>query len=235
MIFRQLFDFNTSTFTYLLGCQSTQKAILIDSVESEVDKYLKLLYLFGLKLEYTLETHIHADHITAADILRTSVGSKRVMHKDSGASCADILVEDESHLSVGSIEVIVKHTPGHTSGCVSYLVENMIFTGDALLIDGCGRTDFQMGSASQLYESIHKKIFSLPDNTIVYPGHDYNGRLSSTVLNEKNSNKRVNLKINKQKFISIMSDLKLDYPKKIDTALPANLKCGQTNYSHIAS
>ena len=229
MIFRQLFDFNTSTFTYLLGCQSTQKAILIDSVESEVDKYLKILYLFGLKLEYTLETHIHADHITAADILRNSVGSKRVMHKDSGVSCADILVEDESRLSVGSMEVIVKHTPGHTSGCVSYLVENMIFTGDALLIDGCGRTDFQMGSASQLYESIHKKIFSLPDNTIVYPGHDYNGRLSSTVLNEKNSNKRLNLKINKQKFISIMSDLKLDYPKKIDIALPANLKCGQTD------
>lgn len=235
MIFQQFFDFDTSTYTYLLGCQSTKKAILIDSVESEVKKYLKVLSFFGLELAYTLETHVHADHVTAADLLRKTLGSKSVMHKNSGTACADVYVEDESQLSVGTINIVVKHTPGHTNGCVSYLVENMIFTGDALLIDGCGRTDFQMGSASQLYESIHKKIFSLPDNTIVYPGHDYNGRLSSTVLNEKNSNKRLNLKINKQKFISIMSDLKLDYPKKIDTALPANLKCGQTNYSHLAS
>jgi sulfur dioxygenase len=229
MIFHQLFDIETSTFTYLLGCQSTLEAVLIDPVESEVETYYKLLNMLGLRLVYTLETHVHADHVTAADTLRKTLGSQTVLHKDSGVACADVLVEDESHLSVGTMEIVVKHTPGHTNGCVSYLVGNMIFTGDALLIDGCGRTDFQMGNAKQLYESIHQKIFSLPDDTLVYPGHDYNGKISSTVLNEKKNNKRLNKSITQEKFLKIMSDLNLDYPKKIDTALPANLNCGQTN------
>lgn len=227
MIFHQLFDKESSTFTYLIGCAQTQKAALIDPVESETKKYIALLELLGLKLIYTLETHVHADHITGADFLRQKLGSKSVVHKDSGAKCADILVNDNDKLMVGKIEVNVLHTPGHTNGCVSYLIENMIFTGDALLINSCGRTDFQMGNASQLYDSIHNKIFQLPNETLVYPGHDYNEQNHSTIGFEKKNNKRLKTSISKERFIGIMAELQLDYPKKIKVALPANLNCGQ--------
>lgn len=227
MIFKQFFETETSTFTYLLGCEETKEAVLIDTVESEVDKYLAVLKEEGLTLVYTMETHVHADHVTGADTLRNAVGSKSVVHRDGGAMCGDLLVTDGIHLNVGNIDIEVRHTPGHTNGCVSYYVGDRIFTGDALLIGGCGRTDFQMGDSAQLYDSIHNKIFSLPDETLVYPGHDYNGNTVSTVGKEKKENKRLGGNKTKEEFIEIMKNLKLAYPKFIDVALPANQACGK--------
>lgn len=228
MIFKQFFERETSTFTYLLACEVTRQAVLIDTVISELDSYLTELQDKNLKLIYTLETHVHADHITAADLLRKRLGSKSIIYKDAGAKCGDILVTDNTQINVGSLHIEVRHTPGHTNGCVSYVIDNLVFTGDALLINGCGRTDFQMGDASQLFDSIHKKIFSLPDETLIYPGHDYNGKTVTTVGIEKQFNKRIGQKIGKEDFIKIMSNLKLDYPKQIEIALPANLECGLT-------
>ncbi len=226
MIFKQFFEPDTSTFTYLLGCEESGQAVLIDTVESQIESYLKVLDEHGLTLIYTLETHVHADHVTGADSLRKQLGSKSVVHRDAGAMCGDLLVTDGIHLKVGSIDIEVRYTPGHTNGCVSYYVGDRIFTGDALLIGGCGRTDFQMGSASQLYDSIHQKIFSLPDETLIFPGHDYNGNTVSSVGKEKQENKRLGHDKTKGEFVELMGNLKLAYPKYIDIALPANQACG---------
>lgn len=226
MIFQQFFDPDSSTFTYLLGCEVTRQAVLIDTVEHDIDRYLAALAQQDLHLVYTLETHVHADHVTAADGLRRRVGSKSVVHRDAGAMCGDLLVTDGIHVQVGSLDIEVRYTPGHTNGCVSYLVGDRIFTGDALLIGGCGRTDFQQGNAGQLYDSIHKQIFSLPDETLIYPGHDYNGNIVSTVGQEKRENKRLGGEKSRQEFVEIMANLKLAYPKHIDVALPANQACG---------
>lgn len=226
MIFDQFFEPDSSTFTYLLGCEHTRQAVLIDTVECDVEKYVAALHQHGLTLVYTLETHVHADHVTAADTLRKRLGSKSVVHRDAGAMCGDLLVTDGIHIQVGSIDIEVRYTPGHTNGCVSYYVGDRIFTGDALLIGGCGRTDFQQGNAGQLYDSIHKQIFSLPDETLIYPGHDYNGNTVSTVGQEKRENKRLGGQKSRQEFVEIMANLKLAYPKQIDVALPANQACG---------
>ncbi len=226
MIFEQFFEPDSSTFTYLLGCEHTRQAVLIDTVECDVEKYVAALHQHDLTLVYTLETHVHADHVTAADTLRKRLGSKSVVHRDAGAMCGDLLVTDGIHVQVGSIDIEVRYTPGHTNGCVSYYVGDRIFTGDALLIGGCGRTDFQQGNAGQLYDSIHKQIFSLPDETLIYPGHDYNGNTVSTVGQEKRENKRLGGKKSRQEFVEIMANLKLAYPKQIDVALPANQACG---------
>ncbi|PPD12623.1 MBL fold metallo-hydrolase [Methylophilus sp.] len=226
MIFEQFFEPDSSTFTYLLGCEHTRQAVLIDTVECDVEKYVAALHQHGLTLVYTLETHVHADHVTAADTLRKRLGSKSVVHRDAGAMCGDLLVTDGIHVQVGSIDIEVRYTPGHTNGCVSYYVGDRIFTGDALLIGGCGRTDFQQGNAGQLYDSIHKQIFSLPDETLIYPGHDYNGNTVSTVGQEKRENKRLGGQKSRQEFVEIMANLKLAYPKQIDVALPANQACG---------
>lgn len=226
MIFEQFFEPDSSTFTYLLGCEHTRQAVLIDTVECDVEKYVAALHQHGLTLVYTLETHVHADHVTAADTLRKRLGSKSVVHRDAGAMCGDLLVTDGIHVQVGSIDIEVRYTPGHTNGCVSYYVGDRIFTGDALLIGGCGRTDFQQGNAGQLYDSIHKQIFSLPDETLIYPGHDYNGNTVSTVGQEKRENKRLGGQKSRKEFVEIMANLKLAYPKQIDVALPANQACG---------
>lgn len=226
MIFEQFFEPDSSTFTYLLGCEHTRQAVLIDTVECDVEKYVAALHQHDLTLVYTLETHVHADHVTAADTLRKRLGSKSVVHRDAGAMCGDLLVTDGIHVQVGSIDIEVRYTPGHTNGCVSYYVGDRIFTGDALLIGGCGRTDFQQGNAGQLYDSIHKQIFSLPDETLIYPGHDYNGNTVSTVGQEKRENKRLGGEKSRQEFVEIMANLKLAYPKQIDVALPANQACG---------
>jgi sulfur dioxygenase len=226
MIFEQFFEPDSSTFTYLLGCEHTRQAVLIDTVECDVEKYVAALRKHGLTLVYTLETHVHADHVTAADSLRKRLGSKSVVHRDAGAMCGDLLVTDGIHVQVGSLDIEVRYTPGHTNGCVSYYVGDRIFTGDALLIGGCGRTDFQQGNAGQLYDSIHKQIFSLPDKTLIYPGHDYNGNTVSTVGQEKRENKRLGGQKSRQEFVEIMANLKLAYPKQIDIALPANQACG---------
>ncbi len=227
MLFKQFFEPDTSTFTYLLACERTKQAVLIDTVESEVPIYLKELEAQGLKLVYTLETHVHADHVTGADTLRQKLGSKSVVHRDAGAMCGDLLVTDGVHIIVGTIDLEVRYTPGHTNGCISFFAGDRIFTGDSLLIGGCGRTDFQQGNSGQLFDSIHTQIFSLPDEVIVYPGHDYNGNTQSTVGEERKNNKRLGGGKSREEFIQIMSELKLAYPKYIDVALPANQACGR--------
>lgn len=227
MLFKQFFEPDTSTFTYLLACEKTKQAVLIDTVESEVPIYLKELEAQGLKLVYTLETHVHADHVTGADTLRQKLGSKSVVHRDAGAMCGDLLVTDGVHIIVGTIDLEVRYTPGHTNGCISFFAGDRIFTGDSLLIGGCGRTDFQQGNSGQLFDSIQNQIFSLPDEVIVYPGHDYNGNTQSTVGEERKNNKRLGGGKSREEFIQIMSELKLAYPKYIDVALPANQACGR--------
>jgi len=228
MIFRQFFDQDTYTYTYLLGCKSSRKAILIDSVVNEVDCYLQTLNQLNLTLVYTLETHIHADHVTASGLLRDKLGSKSIVHRDAGAMCADILVTDGVELQLGEINIRVLHTPGHTNGCISFLIDDRLFTGDSLLINSCGRTDFQQGDSSTLFHSIKEKLFKLPGDTLVYPGHDYQGQRISTIAQEKQLNPRVGDNVNLQDFIQIMGNLNLTYPKNIDQALPANQVCGQT-------
>ncbi|MCX7109761.1 MAG: MBL fold metallo-hydrolase [Proteobacteria bacterium] len=227
MYFRQLFEPDTFTYTYLLGCDRSRRAILIDPVASEVDAYFRLLNEAGLKLLYTLETHVHADHITGSGLLREKLGSKSVVHRDAGALCADLLVTDGVMLQVGNLEIEVRATPGHTAGCVSYVVGDRVFTGDSLLIGGCGRTDFQQGDAGLLYDSIHNKLFSLPADTLVFPGHDYDGNTVSTIRQEMAKNLRLGGGKSRDEFIGIMKNLKLAYPKYIDQALPANQSCGQ--------
>lgn len=234
MIFKQFFEEQTCTYTYLLGCERTKQAVLIDPVDVDVPHYINALDEAGLKLVYTLETHVHADHVTGASTLRDQLGSKSVVHRDAGAMCGDLLVTDGVHIVVGDLDLEVRYTPGHTNGCVSYFVGDRVFTGDALLINGCGRTDFQSGDAGQLYDSIHEKIFTLPSETLVYPGHDYNGKHVSTVGDEKANNARLGQNRTRDEFINIMAELKLAYPKNIDHALPANQACGKITVRHSA-
>lgn len=227
MIFRQLFEPETCTYTYLLGCERTRRAVLIDPVASEVDTYITLLESLNLNLVYTLETHVHADHITGSGLLRERLGSKSVVHRDAGAMCADLLVTDGVTLQVGDLEILVRHTPGHTNGCVSFAMADRVFTGDALFIGGCGRTDFQQGDPGKLYDSIHQKLFSLPPDTLVYPGHDYAGNTVSTIRQEMSKNPRLGGGKSREEFIALMNALDLPYPKYIDQALPANQACGR--------
>ena len=227
MIFHQFFEKESSTYTYLVASEQTREAVLIDPVASEIESYEQMLNQLNLKLVYSLDTHVHADHVTAANLLRARFGCKTVLHRNSGVDCGDIFITDRSAIRVGECLIEARYTPGHTNACTSYVIDNMVFTGDALLIDGCGRTDFQEGNAETLYDSIHKQIFTLPDDTIVYPGHEYKGRLSSTVRRERESNSRLGHGRSKQDFVEIMKNLDLPYPKKIDIALPANKACGK--------
>lgn len=229
MIFRQLFEPQTSTYTYLVACARTGEAALVDPVYEEVEAYAKLLADLGLTLRYSLETHVHADHVTAAATLRERFGSQSVLHARGGADCADVLVQDGDVVKVGDLELHVLYTPGHTSGDVSYLVEDRLLTGDALFIGGCGRTDFQQGDAGTLYDSVSNKLFTLPPDTLVYPGHDYNGNTVSTIRQEIAKNPRLGAGKTRDEFVEIMRNLKLAYPRFIDRALPANRACGRTD------
>jgi glyoxylase-like metal-dependent hydrolase (beta-lactamase superfamily II)/rhodanese-related sulfurtransferase len=226
MLFRQLFDAESATYTYLIADEATREAAIIDPVREQVARDLELLRELDLKLIYTLETHVHADHVTGSGALRDATGARIVVARAAGASCADIHVDDHQVLSLGRQRIEILATPGHTAGCVSYRMQDRVFTGDALLIRGTGRTDFQSGSAPALYDSINVKLFHLPDETLVYPGHDYKGRTVSTIGEEKRFNPRLAGK-SKEEFIKIMGELRLAPPKKISEALPANLACGQ--------
>jgi len=227
MIFRQLFEPVSSTYCYLVACPSTREAALIDPVIEETERYVGLLAELGLRLVYTLETHVHADHVTAADALRTRLGSRAVVKAGAGADCADVLAQHGDELAVGTLRLTVRATPGHTDGCVAYVMADRVFTGDALLIGGCGRTDFQQGDARRLYASVHEQVFSLPPDTLVFPAHDYKGRTVSTVREELATNARLGGGKTVDEFVEIMANLKLAYPKQIDRAVPANRRCGR--------
>ncbi|MDP2341986.1 MAG: MBL fold metallo-hydrolase [Deltaproteobacteria bacterium] len=230
MLFRQLFEPQTSTYTYLLADDETKQAVLIDPVRETIDRDVKLIEEFGLTLRFVLETHVHADHITSAGPLRERFGAETVVSKAGGAPCADKPVVDGDVLEFGRHRIEVRATPGHTDGCVTYVLRDgavtRAFTGDALLIRGCGRTDFQQGDARKLYRSVHNKVFTLPDDTLVYPAHDYQGRTVTTVAEEKKLNPRLGGAVDEDAFVAIMANLKLAAPKQIEQAVPANLKCG---------
>ena len=226
LIFRQLFEKESSTYTYLLGCPVTKEAILIDPVIETVDRDVRVLTQLGLTLKFAINTHMHADHITGTGKLKAAIpGSQSAISRVSGADC-DVALDDGSKVTFGERFVNSISTPGHTAGCFSYVLDDqsMVFTGDTLLIRGCGRTDFQGGSSDTLYDSVHTKLFTLPEACAVFPAHDYKGETSSTIAEEKVHNPR--LSKSKEEFGTIMANLNLSYPKKIDEALPANLKCG---------
>ena len=228
MIFRQLFDPETATYTYLLADADSHQALLIDPVLEQFDRDRKFLEELELKLCFTLETHVHADHVTSADRFRQALGSKVAFSSTAQVAAADLGLKHLETLSVGNVTVQALHTPGHTDGCVTYFCgqAGMAFTGDALLIRGCGRTDFQQGSAESLFESVRGTIFGLDDAIQLYPGHDYQGCMMTTVAEEKRFNRRLNEQITESEFVKIMQELNLPYPKRVDTAVPANLLCG---------
>lgn len=226
MIFRQLFEPLSSTYTYLLGSEETGEAILIDPVIVSMERDLAELSKLGLKLAWTVDTHVHADHITGARELRARTGSKIAAPAAERLPCADLALEEGKPFQLADILLEPLHTPGHTSGHCAYRANGRVFTGDALLIDGCGRTDFQGGSADDLYDSVNRKLFSLPDETLVYPGHDYHGRFVSSVAQEKARNPRLGQGRTLEEFRAIMAGLNLPYPKFIDYAVPGNKECG---------
>jgi sulfur dioxygenase len=231
MIFRQLFEPQASAYTYLIGCEETREAALIDPVLETAERDLELLRELGLTLKYTIETHIHADHVTGANRLRDTTGSKAAVPEKSGAARADLSVREGEPIWVGKLSLHPLHTPGHTDDHHCYLVDDAgtarLFTGDALMIDGCGRTDFQNGDAATLYRSVHEKLFTLPDDTLVYPGHDYQNRRVSTVAQERARNPRLGGGKTLDEFIAIMNALNLPRPRKMDIAVPANRECGE--------
>lgn len=231
MIFRQLFEPQSSTYTYLVGCPKTGEAALFDPVLETVERDLAVLAELGLALKYTIETHIHADHVTGTARLRERTGSKAAVPEQSGATTCDVPVREGETLAVGTLSIEPLYTPGHTDDHHAYLLRSeggaRVFTGDALLIDGCGRTDFQGGDAATLYRSLHEKIFSLPDDTLVYPGHDYQQRRVSSVAQERLRNPRLGGGKTVEEFVAIMAGLNLPRPAKMDVAVPANRLCGE--------
>ena len=229
MIFRQLFDPQSSTYTYLLADSATREAVLIDPVFEHARRDAALVEELGLKLAATLETHVHADHVTGAWLLKRRFGSTIALSKNGGAQGADRLLDDGDRLAFGRRSLEVRATPGHTNGCLTYVLDDrsMAFTGDALLIRGCGRTDFQQGDAHRLFHSVRERVFSLPDDCQLYPGHDYRGLTSSSVGEEKKFNPRLAETIGEGDFVGYMTNLGLPHPKLIAVAVPANLRCGR--------
>lgn len=229
MIFRQLYDAPSSTYTYLLADDDSHEAILIDPVFEQSQRDLALLRELGLTLKIVADTHAHADHITAAWLLQQKTGCKIALSGNAGAVNVDIVLHHGDTFGVKGITLEARATPGHTNGCTSFVLadHSMVFTGDALLIRGCGRSDFQQGNPARLFHSITEQLFTLPDDCAVYPAHDYNGRTRSSVLEEKIYNPRVGGGANEKDFVHYMNAMQLPHPKKIDEALPNNLRSGK--------
>lgn len=226
MLFRQLFDHTTYTYTYLIADPDTKDAVLVDSVLEQVERDLTLVNELELTLRYCLETHVHADHITGTGRLRTLTGCQGIVPEKSKVDCADRDIKDGETLTIGSVTIQAIATPGHTDSHMAYLVNGThLLTGDALFIRGCGRTDFQGGDAGQLYDCVTQKIFTLPSETLIYPGHDYRGHTVSTVEEEHCHNPRF-VGRDRQNFIEFMQNLNLPNPQKMMEAVPANQACG---------
>ena len=229
LIFRQLFDPQSSTYTYLLGDSRSRETILIDTVFEQARRDAALLGELDLDLRYTLETHVHADHVTGAWILKRQFGSRIAVAQSSGAVGADQPLAHGDKIEFGDRHLLVRATPGHTSGCLTFVLddESMAFTGDCLLIRGSGRTDFQQGDPHALYRSVHTQILTLPQDCLLYPAHDYRGLTVTSVAEERRFNPRLGGEIGESDFAGYMKNLHLPHPKQIDVAVPANLKCGQ--------
>jgi len=225
LIFEQLFDPESCTFTYLVGDRQARVVALVDPVHEQVERDLARVAALGLRLVHTIETHLHADHVTSGNELAERCGSLPVVHRDSHVACEALRVVGGDRVKIGAIELRVIETPGHTPESVSYLLEDRVLTGDALLVGTCGRTDFQGGDAGQLWDSVHERLFTLPDDTRVFPAHDYKGRTESRIGDEKKNNAR--LLRSRAEFVALMEHLDLPRPRLIDVALPANLRCGK--------
>ena len=237
LIFRQLIDPQSSTYTYLLGDSKSGEAVLIDPVFEQARRDAALLNELGLRLIYTLETHVHADHVTGAWLLKRRFGSQIGVAKASGALGADRYLAHGDRVALGNRQLQVRATPGHTNGCLTYVLDNesMAFTGDCLLIRGSGRTDFQQGDPHVMYRSVHSEIFRLPEDCLLYPAHDYSGLTVTSVGEERRFNPRLGGEIGEDDFAGYMNNMHLPHPKQIDIAVPANLRCGQQKNDAEAS
>ena len=223
MIFEQLFDTKSSTYTYIISSGEGREALIIDPVIEHTNEYLKILEKLKLKLVKVIDTHIHADHITALNELNKRTSCTRIMGENSKSEVIDIKVKDNEKINIESIELKAMYTPGHTDCSYSYFMKDRVFTGDTLLINGTGRTDFQNGSSFDAYDSLFNKLLKLPEKTLVYPAHDYNGKKFSTIEKERSNNPRLQVS-SKEEYAEIMENLKLANPKMMDVAVPANVK-----------
>ena len=225
MIFRQVFDNKSSTYTYLIASAKGREAVIIDPVIENVESYIELLNELDLKLVKVIDTHIHADHVTGASKLKQTTNCSTIMGEYTPADTVDIKLKDDDIIKIDQLEIKAMYTPGHTSDSYSFLMDNYLFSGDTLLINGTGRTDFQNGSSKDAYNSIFNRLLKLPEDTILYPGHDYNGKESSTIGNEKKFNPRLQVK-NVDEYVELMSNLNLAKPKLIDINVSRNIKLG---------
>ena len=223
MIFEQLFDTKSSTYTYIISSGKGREALIIDPVIEHTDEYINILEKLKLKLVKVIDTHIHADHITGLNELNKRTSCTRIMGENSRSEVIDIKIKDSEKITIEKIELKAIYTPGHTDCSYSYLMKDRVFTGDTLLINGTGRTDFQNGNSYDAYDSLFNKLLKLPKNTLVYPAHAYNGKKYSTIENEKNNNPRLQVS-SKEEYAEIMNNLNLSNPKMMDIAVPANLK-----------
>ena len=225
MIFKQLFDTKSSTYTYLIASAKGREAIIIDPVLENVDEYIHHLKELDLKLVKVIDTHIHADHITGASKLKINTNCTTIMGENSPAETVDVKLEDGGIIEIDQLKIKAMFTPGHTSDSYSFLMDKYLFSGDTLLINGTGRTDFQNGSSKDAYDSLFNKLLKLPEETILYPGHDYNGKQFSTIGKEKKNNPRLQVE-SVDEYIEIMSNLNLSKPKMIEQNITRNLKLG---------
>lgn len=225
MIFKQVFDTKTSTYTYLIASAKGREAVIIDPVLENVDEYIQLLKELDLKLVKVIDTHIHADHVTGATKLKQATNCTTLMGEHTPADMVEIKVKDNELIKIDGLKIKSLYTPGHTSDSYSFLLDNYLFSGDTLLINGTGRTDFQNGSSKDAYNSLFNNILKLPEETLVYPGHDYNGKFSSTIGNEKKFNPRLQVK-SVDEYVEIMSNLNLSKPEMMDSNVSKNIQLG---------